>query len=114
MIKEEFIDWIINLGFSSYKFINSGEYVIQSKELFGPKLYFTVDDFDVRLYFFNFTGDVSFGSNLGYFKLNSIGDYERQLILEKCINILSKYFDEVPQTFKKNLRDSKIENILMD
>jgi len=114
MIKEEFIDWIKNLGFSRYIFLSGDEYVIQSRELFGPKLYFTVDDFDVRLYFSNFTGDMSFGLNLSHFKLNSIGDNERQIILEKCIGVLYKYFDEVQKTFKKNLRDSKIKNILGD
>ena len=57
---------------------------------------------------------MSFGSNLAHFKLNSIGDNERQIILEKCIGVLYKYFDEVPKTFKKDLRDLKIKNILRD
>lgn len=114
MIKEEFIDWIKNLGFSKNIFLSGDEYIFKSKGLFGPKLYFNVDDFDIRLYFSNFTGGVSFGSNLAHFKLNSIGDNERQIILEKCIGVLYKYFDEVPKTFKKDLRDLKIKNILRD
>ena len=110
MMRDEFINWLKSLGFSKA----GDEYLIRNRELFGPKLYFTVDDFDIRLYFSNFTDSMSFGSILGHFKLNSIDDNERQVILEKCIDVLFNYFDEVPYTFKKNLRDSKIKNILRD
>lgn len=120
MTKKEFISWITDLGF--IKTWNSkNEYSIfpgkGMQGIFSEKLYFTVeessyyvDDFDIRIYFSKFTGGMSYGSNLGYFPLSSIGEFEKDIIL----SVLLKNCDEIPLGIKKYLRDSKIKNILED
>lgn len=116
MSKEEFIDWIKSLGFSRTWETNDSEYSIfpgdnnVSTHLLGPKVYFTIDYDEIRIYYSNFSNNMSFGSNIGRFPLSSIGDYERLLIVNK----LSEYFTELPNGFKEFLRDAKLKNILRD
>jgi len=116
MNKEEFIDWIKSLGFSRTSLVSHDEYSIFPGEnnvrvhLLGPKVYFTIDYDEIRIYYSNFSNNMSFGSNIGRFPLSSIGDYERLLIVTK----LSEYFTELPNGFKEFLRDAKIKNILRD
>lgn len=123
MSKEEFIDWIKSLGFSRTWQSIPDEYSIYPKAsesvkstglnnhpLSGPKVYFTIDYDEIRIYYSNFSNNMSFGSNIGRFPLSSIGDYERLLIVNK----LSEYFTELPNGFKEFLRDAKLKNILRD
>lgn len=121
MNKKEFIDWIKSLGFSrtwhhnesgetnthEYSIFPKGEL---SNPLSSPKLYFVIDDDVFRIYYSDFSNNMSFGSNIGRFPLSSIGDYERFLIVNK----LSEYFTELPNGFKEFLRDTKLKNILRD
>ena len=119
MTKEQFISWITDLGFcktwdseSEYSiFPGEGvEIANSSKYIFSEKLYFTVDDLDIRVYYSNFKNGMSYGSNLGHFPLADIGYLEKSIIL----TVLLKHFDEIPIGFKKYLRDDKIKNILRD
>lgn len=117
MSKEEFIDWIESLGFSrtwestpdEYSIFIDGDKGVLSS-LISQKLYFHIDIDETRIYYSDFSGNMSFGSNLGRFPFSSIGDFEKHLIVTK----LSEYFDELPAQFKLFLRDSKIKNILGD
>lgn len=127
MTKEEFISWITDLGFCK-TWDSESEYSIfpgegveifgesafaianSSKYIFSEKLYFTVDDLDIRVYYSNFKNGMSYGSNLGHFPLADIGYLEKSIIL----TVLLKHFDEIPIGFKKYLRDEKIKNILED
>ena len=119
MTKEQFISWITDLGFcktwdseSEYSiFPGEGvEIANSSKYIFSEKLYFTVDDLDIRVYYSNFKNGMSYGSNLGHFPLADIGYLEKSIIL----TVLLKHFDEIPIGFKKYLRGEKIKNILRD
>ena len=117
MTKEEFISWITDLGFcktwdseSEYS-IFPGEGILPGYSgIFSEKLYFTVGDLDIRVYYSNFKNGMSYGSNLGHFPLADIGYLEKSIIL----TVLLKHFDEIPIGFKKYLRDDKIKNILRD
>jgi len=113
MTKEEFISWITDLGFCK-TWDSESEYSIFPGEgisgIFSEKLYFTVDDLDIRIYYSNFKNGMSYGSNLGHFLLADIGYLEKSIIL----TVLLKHFDEIPIGFKKYLRDEKIKNILRD
>jgi len=113
MRKGEFIKWISDLGFHRTWGDNEQEYSMFIGEVKGfmtPKLYFIIQELEVRIYYSNTTSNMSYGSNLGFFPLSSIGEFERTMIL----SVLAKHFDKIPEEFKKYLRDSKIKNILED
>ena len=119
MTKEEFISWITDLGFcntwnrvSEYSIFPGRNHVenLEGISIFSEKLYFTVGDLDIRVYYSNFKNGMSYGSNLGHFPLADIGYLEKSIIL----TVLLKHFDEIPIGFKKYLRDEKIKNILRD
>ena len=114
MYKKEFIKWITDLGFTK-TWDSKNEYSmifdeLGAKGIFGEKLYFVVEDLDVRIYYSNFKNSMSYGSNLGYLTYQQIGEFERSMIL----TVLMKHFDEIPPGFKEYIRDSKIKNILED
>lgn len=116
MNKEEFINWITDLGFTkTWNNSEGNEYSIlignDNNGIFHEKLYFIIEKFDIRLYYSNFKNGMSFGSNLGYFPIKDIGEFEKTMIL----SVLLKHCkDKIPPKFKKYLRDSKIKNILED
>ena len=113
MTKEEFIKFIEELGFTR-TWDESEEWSIfpEGNGLFQPKIYikFTVEyDKDcIRLYHSKITNSVSMGSNLGFFPIESIGDFEKIIIVDS----LSKYCSELTIKFKKIIRDNKLNSIL--
>jgi len=118
MTRQEFIDWIEELGFSKtwnnsegneYSIIFGGDKKIPG--IFSEKLYFQIEKIDIRIYYSNFKSGMSYGSNLGHFPLKDIGEFEKTMILTV---LLQHFSEEIPTEIKKYLRDSKIKNILED
>ncbi len=114
MNENEFIDWIKELGFSKTWETYDGEYSIKpgGDGIFDPKIYFTTSyeesEIKIGIHYAKMNGTMSYGSNIGYFNISQIGEFEKIIIVHKLI----EYFDEVPIGFKKYLRDSKIKDIL--
>lgn len=118
MNKEEFIDWIKTLGFTETWQTYNGEWSMYTETgiipnngfIFSGKVSFSFDDEkeSVGVHYSKMTPTNSFGSNLGYFPLKDIGEFEKFMI----VTVLSQHFDEIPSTFKSYLRDEKIKNIL--
>ena len=112
MTKEEFIKFIEELGFTR-TWDESEEWSIfpEGNGLFQPKVYikFTVEYGRdcIRLYH-KIINSISTGSNLGFFPIGSIGDFEKIIIVDS----LSKYCSELPIKFKKFIRDNKLNSIL--
>lgn len=113
MTKEEFIEFIEELGFTK-TWVDSEEWSIfpEGDGLFQPKIYinftFEYEKDCIRLHHSKITNFASVGSNLGFFPIESIGDFEKIII----VDILSKYCSELPYKFKKFIRDNKLNNIL--
>jgi hypothetical protein len=124
MRRDQFIKWIKDLGFSKTWNNSEGrEYSIlignennNITGIFHEKIYFIVEDFDIRLYYSNFkslhlSASVSYVSNLGHFGLKDIGNFEKSILL----SVIIKHFKEdIPPEIRSYLRDSKIKNILED
>jgi hypothetical protein len=113
MNKEDFIKLIEELGFTK-TWDESNEWSIfpDGHGLFQPKISinFTVENEEdcIRLYHSKVTNSVSMGSNLGFFPIESIGDFERLIIFET----LSEYCPEIGDKFRSIIRDNRLDQIL--
>ena len=113
MNREKFIKFIEELGFTK-TWKDSDEWSIfpDGHGLFQPKISisFTFENEEdcIRLYHSKVTNSVSMGSNLGFFPIKSIGDFERLIIVET----LSKYHPVIDNKFKEIVRDNKLNQIL--
>jgi hypothetical protein len=120
MTKEEFIDFIKELGFTQTWHTNPNLFSMgtdmfgqPNKNLVYDQLNLHFDDKHelVQLSLSQMSSHLVSGKNFGNFSLKTFGD-KNDIQLEIFISFIKGSFKEVPKNITQYIRDNKIKNIL--
>ena len=121
MIKEEFIDFIKDLGFTQTWQSNPNYYIFYTDKMVGNQLF--TSRFDmlsvtlndeyglVQLALSQMSSNMTAGKNFGNFSLKTFGD-ENDFQLEIFMSFIKGSFKNPPKNIIQYMRDKKIRNIL--
>ena len=121
MIKEEFIDFIKDLGFTQTWQSNPNYYIFYTDKMVGNQLF--TSRFDMlsvtlndeyglaQLALSQMSSNMSTGKNFGNFSLKTFGD-ENDFQLEIFMSFIKGSFKNPPKNIIQYMRDKKIRNIL--
>ena len=120
MTKENFIDFIKDLGFGQTWTSDSDSFSLstdvvgnpnQNIMAFSDQLNITIVEDRVQLSLSQLSTHMSVGKNFGSFILNTFGDKD-DLQLEIFLSFIISSFNKKPDGIIRYMRDKKIENIL--
>lgn len=118
MTKENFIDFIKDLGFGQTWTSDSDSFSLSTDVgdpnpimAFSDQLNITIVEDRVQLSLSQLSTHMSVGKNFGSFSLNTFGDKD-DLQLEIFLSFIISSFNKKPDSIIKYMRDKKIENIL--
>lgn len=121
MIKEEFIDFIKDLGFTQTWQSNPNYYIFYTDKMVGNQLF--TSRFDMlsvtlndeyglaQLALSQMSSNMTAGKNFGNFSLKTFGD-ENDFQLEIFMSFIKGSFKNPPKNIIQYMRDKKIRNIL--
>ena len=121
MIKEEFIDFIKDLGFTQTWQSNPNYYIFYTDKMVGNQLF--TSRFDMlsvtlndeyglaQLALSQMSSNMTVGKNFGNFSLKTFGD-ENDFQLEIFMSFIKGSFKNPPKNIIQYMRDKKIRNIL--
>ena len=121
MIKEEFIDFIKDLGFTQTWQSNPNYYIFYTDKMVGNQLF--TSRFDMlsvtlndeyglaQLSLSQMSSNMTTGKNFGNFSLKTFGD-ENDFQLEIFMSFIKGSFKNPPKNIIQYMRDKKIRNIL--
>ena len=121
MIKEEFIDFIKDLGFTQTWQSNPNYYIFYTDKMVGNQLF--TSRFDMlsvtlndeyglaQLALSQMSSNMTTGKNFGIFSLKTFGD-ENDFQLEIFMSFIKGSFKNPPKNIIQYMRDKKIRNIL--
>lgn len=121
MIKEEFIDFIKDLGFTQTWQSNSNYYIFYTDKMVGNQLFTSRfdtlsvtlnDEYGLaQLALSQMSSNMTTGKNFGNFSLKTFGD-ENDFQLEIFMSFIKGSFKNPPKNIIQYMRDKKIRNIL--
>ena len=121
MIKEEFIDFIKDLGFTQTWQSNPNYYIFYTDKMVGNQLFTSRfdtlgvtlnDEYGLaQLALSQMSSNMTAGKNFGNFSLKTFGD-ENDFQLEIFMSFIKGSFKNPPKNIIQYMRDKKIRNIL--
>ena len=120
MVKEDFIEFIKELGFAQTWGSNSNSFSLstdvmgkpnQNLMAFADQLKITIDDELVQLSLSQMSTHMMAGKSFGNFSLKTFGD-DGDIQLEFFLSFILGSFNQKPKHILQFIRDRKIKNIL--
>jgi hypothetical protein len=121
MTREEFIDFIKELGFQQTWGSNSNSYTLSTDVVGKPNINYVafkdqlkvtmIDEYElVQLSLSQMSPNMMSGKNFGNFSLKKFGE-NNDLQMELFLSFIKGSFDKVPDTITQYMRDKKIKDI---